>query len=123
MAGDRTFRGKIDGELIMQSKSDQFNLAFLWTVCLVAAMGGLLFGYDWVVIGGAKPFYEPFFSIANGSWVQGLTMSSALIGCLFGAVIGVRMNPGATSVTLMAVLRRSTRKDSRKTDRAALLLL
>jgi len=70
----------------MQTKLSGYNLRFLWTVCLVAAMGGLLFGYDWVVIGGAKPFYEPFFGIANASLWQGLTMSSALMGCLVGAL-------------------------------------
>lgn len=50
-------------------------------------MGGLLFGYDWVVIGGAKPFYERFFSIGSLPHLQGWAMSSALTGCLFGALI------------------------------------
>lgn len=49
-------------------------------------MGGLLFGYDWVVIGGAKPFYEPFFDIVNNPSLQGLAMGMALIGCIIGAV-------------------------------------
>ena len=35
-------------------------------------MGGLLFGYDWVVIGGAKPFYEVYFNIADDPQMQGL---------------------------------------------------
>lgn len=50
-------------------------------------MGGLLFGYDWVVIGGAKPFYEIFFGIAGRPSMQALAMSIALLGCLLGATM------------------------------------
>ena len=65
-----------------------YNMAFIWLVCIVAAMGGLLFGYDWVVIGGAKPFYEPFFGISDATpFLRGLAQSSALFGCLIGAVL------------------------------------
>ena len=61
-----------------------YNMKFVWMICLVAAMGGLLFGYDWVVIGGAKPFYEAFFGLAgvDQAWRAGWAMSSALAGCL-----------------------------------------
>lgn len=54
---------------------------------MVSAMGGLLFGYDWVVIGGAKPFYERFFDITTSANLQAWAMSSALIGCVVGAVV------------------------------------
>ena len=50
-------------------------------------MGGLLFGYDWVVIGGAKPFYELYFGIADSPVMQGLAMTTALVGCLVGAMV------------------------------------
>ena len=63
-----------------------FNTKYIFAISMVSAMGGLLFGYDWVVIGGAKPFYEKFFSIAGSPALQGWAMSSALIGCLMGAV-------------------------------------
>src|ERR1700761_1079823 len=58
----------------------------LWFCAVVSALGGFLFGYDWVVIGGAKPFYEAYFRLtqpAQEAWA----MSSALVGCLCGAVI------------------------------------
>lgn len=61
------------------------NKCVIYFICLVSAMGGLLFGYDWVVIGGAKPFYEAYFGIAGDPGMQGLAMSIALVGCLFGA--------------------------------------
>ncbi|MFV0269453.1 MAG: sugar porter family MFS transporter, partial [Draconibacterium sp.] len=63
----------------------KFNKKFILGITLVSAMGGLLFGYDWVVIGGAKPFYERFFDITQSANLQGWAMSSALIGCLLGA--------------------------------------
>lgn len=62
------------------------NKVYLLFISMVSAMGGLLFGYDWVVIGGAKPFYEPFFGITDSFVLQGWAMSSALIGCLVGAL-------------------------------------
>lgn len=63
-----------------------YNKRFIYFICLVSAMGGLLFGYDWVVIGGAKIFYEQFFDIAGNPGMQGLAMSIALAGCLIGAL-------------------------------------
>lgn len=65
----------------------QYNRAFIYFICLVSAMGGLLFGYDWVVIGGAKPFYELFFGISDSPVMQGIAMSTALVGCLVGAMV------------------------------------
>lgn len=61
--------------------------AYLFLICLVSAMGGLLFGYDWVVIGGAKIFYEPFFGLEGSAALRGWAMSSALVGCLAGAFL------------------------------------
>ncbi len=59
--------------------------AYLWMVAAAGALGGLLFGYDWVVIGGAKPFYEIYFRLASPRLV-GWAMSCAPIGCLVGAL-------------------------------------
>ena len=64
-----------------------FSKGFLYFICAVSAMGGLLFGYDWVVIGGAKPFYELYFGIGGSPVMQGVAMSTALVGCLVGAMV------------------------------------
>lgn len=68
-------------------KDVKFNFKYLLFLALVSAMGGFLFGYDWVVIGGAKPFYELYFEINAMPSLQGWAMSSALVGCILGAVL------------------------------------
>jgi SP family sugar porter-like MFS transporter len=65
----------------------QYNLGYITALSLVSAMGGLLFGYDWVVIGGAKPFYEQYFSIASSPGLQGWSVSAALLGCVGGSML------------------------------------
>ena len=59
---------------------------YVWWIATVAALGGLLFGYDWVVIGGAKPFYEAHFALTSPE-IQGWAMSCALVGCLVGSLL------------------------------------
>jgi SP family sugar porter-like MFS transporter len=63
-----------------------YNMRYIWGVTIVSAMGGLLFGYDWVVIGGAKAFYEKYFGLTTPSQI-GWAVSSALVGCLVGAIV------------------------------------
>lgn len=70
----------------MMKNPTTLNMPYVWMICLVAACGGLLFGYDWVVIGGAKPFYEAYFHITDPA-TSGWAMSSALVGCIVGAMV------------------------------------
>jgi MFS transporter, SP family, xylose:H+ symportor len=67
------------------SEAAPLHERYLWGIASVAALGGLLFGYDWVVIGGAKPFYEAYFHLYSESLV-GWANSCALIGCLLGSL-------------------------------------
>jgi sugar porter (SP) family MFS transporter len=70
----------------LNAETSAYNLPYVWLICIAAAMGGLLFGYDWVVIGGAKPFFEKYFQLGNEA-ASGWANSCALLGCLVGALI------------------------------------
>jgi MFS transporter, SP family, xylose:H+ symportor len=59
---------------------------YVWGIALVAALGGLLFGYDWVVIGGARQFFEIYFHLQSASAV-GWANSCALVGCFAGSLV------------------------------------
>jgi MFS transporter, SP family, xylose:H+ symportor len=68
------------------TSSQQLNIRYIWLISIVAALGGLLFGYDWVVIGGAKVFYEAYFHLTTGQEI-GWANSCALGGCLVGSIL------------------------------------
>lgn len=59
--------------------------AYVWGIAMVAALGGLLFGYDWVVIGGAREFYEVYYHLVSPGLI-GWVNSCALVGCLIGSL-------------------------------------
>src|SRR5438045_9645121 len=65
--------------------AERYDAKCVATISAVAALGGLLFGYDFVVIGGAKPFYEAWFRLASATEV-GWANSCALLGCLVGSI-------------------------------------
>jgi len=76
----------------MQSNYRQTgSKAYLAGIVLVAVLGGLLFGYDTAVISGADRGLQAFFQSAadfeyTDAW-HGFTTSSALIGCVIGALL------------------------------------
>jgi sugar porter (SP) family MFS transporter len=70
----------------VSSARAKLNLGYIWLISIVAALGGLLFGWDWVVIGGAKPFFERYFELNNPALV-GWANSCALVGCFIGTLM------------------------------------
>ena len=58
---------------------------YIWLVCIVAALGGLLFGYDTAVISGAIGFLQKRFEL-DPKWT-GWAASSALLGCIAGVAL------------------------------------
>lgn len=59
--------------------------SYLILVCLVATLGGLLFGYDTAVISGAIGFLQNHFDLDAAA--KGWAASSALAGCVIGVAV------------------------------------
>ena len=73
----------------MQNQSG--SKIYLFSIVLVAVLGGLLFGYDTAVISGAEKGLQAFFKEAKDfsytdGW-HGFTSASALIGCIIGSAL------------------------------------
>lgn len=72
-------------------KQEKGSSAYLFSIVLVAVLGGLLFGYDTAVISGAEKGLQNFFLGATDfqytNILHGFTCASALIGCIIGSAL------------------------------------
>ncbi|MBC7720452.1 MAG: MFS transporter, partial [Pedobacter sp.] len=64
----------------------RYNKPFIYLVCAVVALGGVLFGFDLVIISGTVPFFTKFFQLseANTGWAVGCINLGAALGALIG---------------------------------------
>src|SRR5665213_2117742 len=70
-----------------KEKNDKTDLkGFVYVAVGVAAVGGLLFGYDTGVISGAILFIQKQYALS--SIMEEVVVSSVLVGAIFGAVMG-----------------------------------
>ncbi|MBQ6576583.1 MAG: D-xylose transporter XylE [Bacteroidales bacterium] len=71
--------------------TEKGSKSYLFSIVLVAVIGGLLFGYDTAVISGAEKGLQAFFMgskdfVYTNFW-HGFSTSSALIGCIIGSAL------------------------------------
>ena len=75
----------------MAKTQETGSRAYLFSIVLVAIIGGLLFGYDTAVVSGAEQALDQFFRSAADftytPWMHGFTASSALVGCVIGGAL------------------------------------
>jgi len=82
----------------------EIHLGQLLLYSLVAAFGGLLFGFDIAIITGAGPFLTKSFGLS--SIEEGWAYSSLLFGCIFGAAAAGRLTDicGRKSILIIVAL-------------------
>ena len=67
-----------------ENAGEKGSLLYVYLVCIVAAVGGFLFGYDTAVISGAIVFLQKHFAL--NSIQLGIAVSSVIVGCILGAI-------------------------------------
>src|SRR5512132_1158541 len=71
----------------MESKGNKW---YVYKATVVAAVGGLLFGYDTAVVAGAIGFIEKLYNLTPA--MKGWVASCALIGCIVGAMFAGKLS-------------------------------
>lgn len=68
-----------------QTVDTSYNLRYILVICAVAALGGLLLGYDTAVISGAITPIATYFELSSIG--VGWAVSNVAIGCIIGAFL------------------------------------
>jgi SP family arabinose:H+ symporter-like MFS transporter len=58
------------------------NRYYIFLISLIAAFGGLLFGFDIAIFSGTIPFIQPYYGLTSAG--LGWTGSSLYVGCIIG---------------------------------------
>lgn len=89
------FEREYGGEASRQPRQDQRQAAqqgqitgYIYFVAFIAALGGLLFGYDIGVVSGAQHYFVSDFHLSSSQ--QEFAVSAVLIGAMIGALIGTK---------------------------------
>lgn len=77
--------GSVQGQTTIIDPAATVDNRFIIMVSCVAALGGLLFGFDTAIISGAIPYITSYFNLDEYS--LGWAVSSILIGCAVGAIM------------------------------------
>jgi len=87
-----------------QNASSASRFKYLLLICLVAALGGFLFGFDTAVISGVVTFVKGEFSMSAA--MEGWFVSSALLGCIIGVAGAGKLSDsfGRKKVMLLSAL-------------------
>lgn len=78
--------------------------SYVVLISVVAALGGLLFGFDTAVISGTLNFIQPYFGLSEAG--LGWTVSSLLFGCIAGVFMAGKAGDhyGRKKVLMLAAL-------------------
>lgn len=77
----------------VQETNYVYNQVYIYIISAVAALGGLLFGFDLVIISGTIPFFQAYFHLDEflTGWAVGCISLGAAIGALASGALSSKL--------------------------------